>query len=137
MFSPLEQFEVTVLSPGLVYWLPIWFVTTNTTAYMFALCDIFLLLLILAYLEPKVVARRWQAIFEFFYVFILDMVKAQAGLSAYVFFPLFVLVFTFILLANLIGLIPFSFTLTAQLIIPFFLALSFNLGFIFFGILFT
>lgn len=121
MFSPLEQFEVTVLSPGLMHWLPLWFVTTNTTAYMFALCDIFLLLLFLAYLKPKVVARRWQSILEFFYVFILDMLKAQSGISAYSFFPLFILIFTFILLANLIGLTPFAFTLTAQLIIPFFL----------------
>lgn len=49
------------------------------------------------------------------------------------FFPVFLLVFLFILFSNLCGLLPFSFTVTAQFAITFALAFSFNLGFIILG----
>jgi ATP synthase subunit 6 len=132
MFSPLEQFEVSLVLPYFS-WMPSWLVVTNTQVYTLLLCSFFFLLSYIAYSKPKVVAGRWQAIFEMFYVFILDMLKAQAGMRAYAFFPLFIFMFIFILLSNLIGLMPFAFTLTAQIIVTFFFALSFNLGFIFLG----
>jgi ATP synthase subunit 6 len=132
MFSPLEQFEVYLVVPYFSV-LPSWFVVTNTTVYMLLLCLFFFALSYIAYSQPKVVAGRWQAVFEMFYVFILDMLKAQAGMKAYSFFPLYILIFIIILLANLIGLMPFAFTVTAQIIVTFFFALSFNLGFIFLG----
>jgi len=49
--------------------------------------------------------------------------------------PIFSVVFFFILFSNLLGLIPFGFTPTAQIIITFLIAFSFNLGFIFLGII--
>jgi len=61
------------------------------------------------------------------------MIKEQTHNSALSYFPLFLVVFVFILFSNLIGLVPFSFTTTAQFAITFALALSFNLGFIFLG----
>lgn len=132
MYSPLEQFEVSLVLPYFS-WMPEWFVVTNTTVYSLLLCVFFFLLSYIAYSKPKIVSGRWQAIFEMIYVFILEMVKAQAGMKAYAFFPLFVLIFVIILLSNLIGLMPFAFTLTAQIIVTFFFALSFNIGFIFLG----
>lgn len=85
MYSPLEQFEVALVLPY-ISWMPSWFVVTNTTVYALLLGIFFFLLSYIAYSKPKIVAGRWQAIFEMFYVFILEMVKAQAGLRAYSFF---------------------------------------------------
>jgi ATP synthase subunit 6 len=51
------------------------------------------------------------------------------------FFPFVFFTFFFILLSNLIGMLPFSFTITAHLSITFFLAFAFNLSFILIGFL--
>ena len=70
-------------------------------------------------------------IFEFFYSFILDQVKSvitgDIKLSVK-FFPLAFLLFVFILLANLLGMIPYSSTVTAYLIITMTLAFMVNIG---------
>jgi F-type H+-transporting ATPase subunit a len=63
----------------------------------------------------------------------LAMVGEQTGGAALAFFPLFLLVFLSIATANLLGLLPFAFTATAQFALTFALALAFNLGFILLG----
>jgi F-type H+-transporting ATPase subunit a len=83
--------------------------------------------------KSKFVPTNWQLLLEFFYKFIVSMVKQQAGKGALNFFPIVFVVFFFILFCNLIGLLPFGVTVTAQLINTFLLALSFNLGFIILG----
>jgi len=61
------------------------------------------------------------------------MIVQQAGLSAIKYFPYIFIIFFFILFSNLIGMLPFSFTITAHLSITFFLAFAFNFGFIILG----
>src|SRR5205823_2931373 len=80
------------------------------------------------YLIPGI----WQIISEFFYTFIFSIIKQQAGIKAVVYFPIFFSTFFFILLCNLIGLIPFGFAVTGQFVITLSLAFSFNVGFVFF-----
>ena len=69
------------------------------------------------------VPTRLQAAGEMGYEFIAGMVRSAAGESGMRFFPLVFAIFTFILLANLIGLIPYSFSVTAQIIVTVALAL--------------
>jgi len=66
---------------------------------------------------------------EMIYQFIASITSRHCGLEGLSFFPLFFLTFVFVLSMNVLGLVPFSFTLTGQLIIPVLLALSFNLFF--------
>jgi len=64
-----------------------------------------------------VVPGRLQSIAEMSYEFVADTVRSSAGTEGMKFFPFVFSLFMFILFANLIGLIPYSFTVTSQIII--------------------
>ena len=66
---------------------------------------------------------RLQAMAEMAYEFVAGMVRSSAGESGMRFFPFVFAIFFFVLLSNLIGFIPYSFTVTSQLIITAALAL--------------
>ncbi len=70
------------------------------------------------------VPTRYQVFFEKFYLFILDLLKENLGKSFVFFFNLIFTVFFLILLANLQGMIPYTFTITSHLVSTFFLSLS-------------
>jgi len=131
LFSPLEQFEIVVLRPLKFGWLDI--SLTNSGLYSLLIGLTLGLVVYLSISKVYLVPGRWQVILESFYIFILDMVKQQAGTKAFAFFPLFITTFFLILGSNLLGLIPFGFTVTGHIIITFTLALAFNLGFLFLG----
>jgi ATP synthase subunit 6 len=128
--SPLETFEVVLYYP-LFPLLDLSF--TNASLYLLLLFFLLVLLLIPSTTRTFLVPSRSQLLLESLYSFILTMVKEQTGRSAIGYFPLFLLVFLFIAVSNLVGLIPFAFTVTAQFAVTFALALSFNLGFLFLG----
>ena len=69
------------------------------------------------------VPGRLQALAEMAYEFIAGMVRSAAGEHGMRFFPLVFSIFFFILICNLVGLIPYSFTVTSQIIITAALAL--------------
>jgi F-type H+-transporting ATPase subunit a len=85
------------------------------------LCFIFFFLSII---NKYIIPHPMQAISEFFYEFIAVTVNQQAGKQSQKIFPLFFVLFLFILFSNLIGLVPFSFTVTAHIFHTFSLSLS-------------
>src|SRR5262249_30988679 len=91
---------------------------TNSALYMFIIVALVSLLLIGATSRRAVVPGRLQSIAEMSYEFVADTVRSSAGTEGMKFFP-----FMFALFGNLIGLIPYSFTVTSQLIITVTLAL--------------
>jgi NADH dehydrogenase (ubiquinone) Fe-S protein 2 len=74
-----------------------------------------------------------QHCFEELYMFIYQMVKTQAGVEGTLYFPFVLFLFFAILSCNLLGLIPFTHTPTAQIVIPFFLAFTANFGLLVLG----
>src|SRR5215468_4652426 len=74
-------------------------------------------LLIGATAPRAVVPGRLQSVAEMSYEFIANMLRTSAGTEGMKFFPFVFTLFMFVLFANLIGLIPYSFTVTSQLII--------------------
>ena len=62
------------------------------------------------------VPGRLQSLGEMPYEFVEGMVRSAAGEEAMRFFPLVFTIFMFILLANLIGFFPYSFTVTSHII---------------------
>ena len=64
-----------------------------------------------------------QSLAEMGYEFVAGMVRSAAGEAGMRFFPLVFCIFIFVLIANLVGLIPYSFTVTSQIIITAALAL--------------
>jgi F-type H+-transporting ATPase subunit a len=96
---------------------------TNSALYMFIIVGLVSLLLIGATSRRAVVPGRLQSIAEMSYEFVADTVRSSAGTEGMKFFPFVLTLFMFVLFANLIGLIPYSFTVTSQLIITVTLAL--------------
>ena len=64
-----------------------------------------------------------QSIAELSYEFVADTINSTAGKEGMKFFPLVFTLFMFILVANIIGLIPYTFTVTSHIIITAALAL--------------
>ena len=90
---------------------------TNSALFMFIIVGAVSALLIGATAPRAVVPGRLQSIAEMSYEFVADTVRSSAGTEGMKFFPFVFTLFMFVLAANLIGLIPYSFTVTSQLII--------------------
>ena len=72
------------------------------------------------------VPNAWQSLVELVYDFVLNLVNEQiSGSVKQRFFPFVFVTFTFLLFSNLIGMIPYSFTVTSHFIVT--LGLSFSL----------
>jgi F-type H+-transporting ATPase subunit a len=69
------------------------------------------------------VPGRMQSIAELSYEFVANTIQSTAGEEGMKFFPLVFTLFMFILVANIIGLVPYTFTVTSHIIITASLAL--------------
>ncbi len=74
-------------------------------------------------MRPKaVVPGRLQALAEMGYEFIYNMCSDQIGHEGRRFFPFVFTLFFFVLMGNLLGLLPYSFTYTSHIVVTFALA---------------
>ncbi len=135
IFSPFEQFELNIYILGFLHSKTLGFdfsITNLSLTLFFVLCILGIYLFLINY-KSNFIADRWNSIIELIYSFILGILKEQTGLRGVNYLPLIFNVFLLIVSLNLIGLIPFNFTVTAQIAITFTLALSFFIGFILIG----
>ena len=79
-------------------------------------------LMVLATRRAALVPGRWQSVAEMSYEFVADMIDTNIGHGGRQFFPFIFTLFMFILFANLLGMIPYSYTTTSQIIVTFALA---------------
>ncbi|MGE3148190.1 MAG: F0F1 ATP synthase subunit A [Pseudorhodoplanes sp.] len=122
MADPIHQFEITKIATlGKIGGAEIAF--TNSALYMAITAGVIGLLMIGATARRSVVPGRLQSIAELSYEFVADTLKSSAGNEGMKFFPLVFSLFMFVLVANLIGLIPYTFTVTSHIIITASLAL--------------
>jgi len=115
---PIEQFEISNLVR-----LGDRFAFTNSAAYMILAFAIIAGVTLLATRGNTVVPGRLQSAVETLYEFMANTVRQSAGEEGMKFFPLVFSLFAFILVCNLVGLIPYTFTVTSQIIITAALAL--------------
>ncbi|MGA8586423.1 MAG: F0F1 ATP synthase subunit A [Roseiarcus sp.] len=90
---------------------------TNSGLYMLLAVALACLLVALGARGGSGVPGRMQAMAEMAYEFIAGMVRSAAGEAGMRFFPLVFCIFFFIVICNLIGIIPYSFTVTSQIIV--------------------
>lgn len=119
--NPLAQFEVNKLIDLHIGKFDISF--TNSALYMVLSTAIAIIFLLFATRKKSLIPSRIQTIAESVYNFIFDLVKAEVGNEGTKFFPLIFSFFIFILLCNVLGLTPYSFTSTSQIIVTFSLAI--------------
>ena len=121
--DPIHQFQISNIVPIVTIGkYQIYF--TNSALFMLIIIVLVSALLIGATAPRAVVPGRLQSVAEMSYEFIANMLRMSAGTEGMKFFPFVFTLFMFVLFANLIGLIPYSFTVTSQLIITATLALT-------------
>jgi F-type H+-transporting ATPase subunit a len=107
---------------------------TNSGLYMLLAVALTCLLVAIGARGGPGVPGRMQALAEMSYEFIAGMVRSAAGEAGMRFFPFVFAIFFFVLLSNLVGFIPYSFTVTSQIIITAALALMVFLTVIVIGV---
>ena len=118
--SPLSQFEVYSIfdfQPG-GYNLSF----TNSSAAMVATVSIIALFLTFTVKKRSLIPNRAQVISETIYEFVATLLQDTVGKDGRRFFPFVFTIFMFVLIGNMIGMIPYSFTFTSHIIVTFALA---------------
>jgi F-type H+-transporting ATPase subunit a len=119
--NPLDQFLVKKLITIDLYGLNISF--TNSSAYMLIAGSIVLSYFYLALRQERLIPSRLQVSAEIVYNIITGMLNQSVGQNGRKFVPLIFTLFMFILLCNLLGMIPYSFVVTSNIVITFGLAI--------------
>ncbi|HWD57161.1 MAG TPA: F0F1 ATP synthase subunit A [Stellaceae bacterium] len=117
---PLEQFKIAPLIPIHIGGLDLSY--TNAALFMTIAVVLITALLVLGTKRGALVPGRWQSVAEMSYEFVADMVETNAGHGAEPYFPFVFTLFMFVLFSNALGLIPYSYTVTSQIIVTFALA---------------
>lgn len=117
MAGPIKQFEVRKIVDIDIGGVDLSF--TNVSAYMVLTITIATSFLLLATSKKMLIPSRWQSSAEILYEFVAKAVRDNAGEHGMRFFPLVFSLFMFILVANLIGMFPYAYTVTSQLIVTF------------------
>lgn len=124
--SPLEQFQIHRLVPIRIGDLDLSF--TNSALFMVIAVLAITLLMTQGIKARALVPGRIQSLVEMSYEFIANMVQDNVGKAGMQYFPFIFSLFMFILFANLLGMVPFSFTTTSHIIVTFAMALVVFLG---------
>jgi F-type H+-transporting ATPase subunit a len=119
--TPLSQFEVKKIFDLQIGSFDISF--TNSALYMVIATFLAALFLHIATKKKQVVPSKLQVVAESIYNFVHDMVKGSIGQEGEKFFPFIFSLFFFILLCNILGMTPYSFTATSQVAITLSLAM--------------
>jgi F-type H+-transporting ATPase subunit a len=122
MADPIQQFQiVNYFSLGKVG--PVNFAFTNSALYMAIAVGLTAALMLGATAGRQLVPGRMQSMAELAYEFVADTIRNTIGEDGMRFFPLVFSIFMFILISNVVGLIPYNFTVASHLIITVALAL--------------
>jgi len=131
--DPIDQFQITKLfTIGHIGGQEIAF--TNSSAYMFASVAIISLLIIGGTLRRQLVPGRLQSLAELSYEFVASMIRVNAGAEGMKFFPLVFSLFMFVLVSNMVGIIPYQFTVASHLVVTAALALLVFFIVLFYGL---
>jgi F-type H+-transporting ATPase subunit a len=96
---------------------------TNSSFYMFLSVAVVSLLMIGGVAGRQLVPGRFQSVAEISYEFVANTIRSNAGSEGMKFFPLVFSLFMFILVSNMIGIIPYTFTVSSHIIVTAALAL--------------
>ena len=131
--NPLHQFTIERLIPIHIGGIDASF--TNSALVMSITVVLITAFVLLTTRRAALVPGRWQSVTEMLYEFVANNLVAQnAGHGAEPYMPFVFSLFTFILLGNLIGLFPYSFTFTSHIIVTFALAAVVFIGVTIIGI---
>jgi F-type H+-transporting ATPase subunit a len=118
---PMDQFVIKPLFGGEHI---NWYTPTNVTLWMGITVLAILALLVLGTRGRAIVPSRSQSVAEVIYGFVYKMVEDIAGKEGLKYFPYIFTLFMFILVANVVGLLPKSFTTTSHIAVTAVMAMA-------------
>lgn len=131
MANPVKQFVIERYIPFEVGGVDLSF--TNSSLWMAFALFVSISFFTLATRRKELVPTRTQMVAELLYEFVANMVRENIGPKGRKYFPFIFTLFLFILMGNLLGLIPGSFTYTSHLAVTGALALTVFFAVIIFG----
>tara|TARA_B110000444_G_scaffold133992_1_gene125843 strand:+ start:1110 stop:1832 length:723 start_codon:yes stop_codon:yes gene_type:complete len=124
--SPVEQFKLKSLVPLELGGVDLSF--TTSSLWMTVTVATVTAFLTLSMRGGRLVPGRWQSMAEMSYEFIANMIRENVGAEGRKYFPFIFTLFMFILVGNLVGMIPFAYTFTSQIIVTFVMAATIFVG---------
>jgi len=124
--SPLEQFEIIPYLHIETGNLNLSF--TNSSVMMVLTVAIIAIFLTATVNTRSLIPTRMQLISEISYNFIAQLLKETVGNEGRPYFPFVFTIFMFVLIGNMLGMIPYSFTFTSHIIVTFTLAVIVFVG---------
>lgn len=115
--DPIHQFHINVIAPLSIGGIDASF--TNASLFMVVILAVIAFIMVAGTAGEHIVPNRLQTLAEMAYEFVATTVRQTAGEAGMRFFPLVFSVFMFVFFSNLIGLIPYTFTVTSQIIVTF------------------
>ncbi len=120
--SPLEQFSINKIVSLQLSFFDI--SITNSSILTFLACLTAITLYNFACYNAKLIPTTSQTLFEYLYDFIYFTVLSEnVKKNGSYFFPMLFSIFSFIFFCNLLGMIPYSFTVTSHIVITLGLAM--------------
>ena len=125
--NPMHQFNVYQIGPEVkINGINLSF--TNASLFMLISALLILLFLTFGTKEKKIIPSKIQLISEMLYNFVSKMINDTAGKKAKPYFPFIFSLFVFVLFCNMIGMLPYSFTVTSHIIVTLAFAIFIFIG---------
>jgi len=132
LLTPLEQFQIISLCSVKLFCLDF----SLTNMLFINILVLFIVSLIVNFSTSEnngsssffLIPNNWQLLLETAYEVVSQLVFDNLNEEGEKYFPFIAVIFTFILFNNLIGLVPYSFTITSHLIVTFILSFSIFIG---------
>ena len=120
--NPMTQFEVYRIGPEIkVGAFDISF--TNASLFMVVSSLAILIIFNLGSKKNSILPNKIQLLAELSYTFVSKMINDTAGSKAKPYFPFIFSLFMFVLLCNMVGMLPHAFTVTSHIIVTLVMAL--------------
>ncbi len=125
--NPMHQFNVYKIGPEIkINGIDLSF--TNASLFMLISAISISIFLILGTKDKKIIPGKFQLLSEMLYNFISKMINDTAGKKAKPYFPFIFSLFIFVLFCNMVGMLPYSFTVTSHIIVTLAFAMFIFIG---------
>ena len=125
--NPMHQFKVHSIGPEIeISGFDLSF--TNSSLFMVISAILITLLLLFGTREKRLIPSKIQLMSEILYNFISKMISDTAGKKAKPYFSFVFSLFIFILFCNMVGMLPYSFTVTSHIIVTLTFAIFIFIG---------
>ena len=124
--DPMHQFEIKKYIDLNLGGLDISF--TNSSLFMLIAVTAISFFMIFSIRKNSIIPSRLQSVVEISYEFVSNMVRQNVGSHGKTYFPFIFTIFMFVLFLNMLGMIPYGFTVTSHIAVTFGLAILIFIG---------